>query len=98
MQLEVDADPMAPYLALPAVYIRSSPFSFSFIPSKVYRIFVIYLTDFIVLLISIPFIFFGLSFTSISFPITKQKRTAAQFFDDTEMHCQGLACNDFSIG
>lgn len=57
MQLEVDADPMAPYLALPAVYIRSSPFSLSFIPSKVYRIFVIYLTDFIVLLISIPFIF-----------------------------------------
>ncbi len=57
MQLEVDADPMASYLALPAVYIRSSPFSFSFIPSKVYRIFVIYLTDFIVLLISIPFIF-----------------------------------------
>lgn len=48
---------MTPYLALPAVYIRSSPFSFLFIPSKVYRIFVIYLTDFIVLLILISFIF-----------------------------------------
>lgn len=57
MQLEVDTDSMAPYLALPAVYIRSSPFSFLFIPSQVYRVFVIYLTDFIVLLILISFIF-----------------------------------------
>ena len=57
MQLKVDTDSIAPYLALPAVYIRSSPFSLSFIPSKVYRIFVIYLIDFIVLLISIPLIF-----------------------------------------
>lgn len=48
---------MAPYLALPAVYIRSSPFSFLFIQSKVYRTFVIYLTDFIVLLILTSFIF-----------------------------------------
>ena len=58
MQLEVDTDSMAPYLALPAVYIRSSPFSFLFIPFKVYRIFVIYLTDFIiVLLLWMSFIF-----------------------------------------
>ena len=57
MQLEVDTNPIAPYLALPAVYIRSFPVSFSFIPSKVYRILVIYLIDFIVLLISIPLIF-----------------------------------------
>ena len=57
MQLEVDADPMAPYIALPAVYICSFPFSFSFIPSIVYRILVIYLTNLIVLFILIPFIF-----------------------------------------
>ena len=46
MQLEVDADPMAPYMALPAVHIRPSPLSFSFIPSTVYGIFVIRLTGF----------------------------------------------------
>ena len=28
MQLEVDANPMAPYMALPAAHIRPSPLSF----------------------------------------------------------------------
>lgn len=46
MQLEVDADPMAPYMALPAVHIRSSPLSFSSILSTVYEVLVAYLTDF----------------------------------------------------
>ena len=43
IQLEADANPIA---ALPAVYIRPSPLSFSFIPSTVYRIFVVHLTNF----------------------------------------------------
>lgn len=36
MQLEVDADPIALYMALPAAYIRPFPLSFSFIPVAVY--------------------------------------------------------------
>ena len=36
MQLEVDADPIALYMALPAAHIRPSPLSFSFIPVAVY--------------------------------------------------------------
>lgn len=36
MQLEVDADPIALYMALPAAHIRPSPLSHSFIPVAVY--------------------------------------------------------------
>ena len=36
MQLEVDADSIALYMALPAAHIRPSPLSFSFIPVAVY--------------------------------------------------------------
>ena len=45
VQLVVDADSMAPYMALPATHIRPSPLSFSFIPSTVYGIFSIRLID-----------------------------------------------------
>ena len=36
VQLEVDADPVALYMTLPAAHIRPSPLSFSFIPVAVY--------------------------------------------------------------
>ena len=57
-QLEVDADAMAPYMALPAACIRPSPLSFSFTPSTVYGIFVSYLQlTFIILFVLIPIAF-----------------------------------------
>lgn len=77
MQLKADADPMTSYVALPAVYIRSSPFSFLFIPSTVYRIFVIYLTGFIVLLISILFIFWLVFYVNLVFNNKTEKNRCA---------------------
>ena len=44
VQLEVDADPMAPYMALSAAHIRPSPLFFSFIPFAVYGILITRLT------------------------------------------------------
>ena len=44
VQLEMDANPMAPYMALPAVHVRPSPFSPSFVSSTLHGVFVLQLT------------------------------------------------------
>ena len=50
MQLEVDADPMAPYMALPAAHLRLSLFSLSFVPFTVHGTFAVRLSGFSYLL------------------------------------------------
>ena len=82
-QLKVDADPMASHMALPATHRRPSPLSFSFIPSTVYEIRVVYLSgSFYSIYLNMSYI---LAFLLNWFPFQSQnrtQRTATQLFDD----------------
>ena len=66
VQLEVDADPMAPYMALPAAHV---PSVISIYNAWNVRCSLIWLLLFVSILVVIWF-----TLTSISFPITKKKK------------------------